>query len=85
MEWEIVWLPSPKILRNILVKSLIRCEVTEKCKFMFVERRYEGFERTIQGGNALELTEKRNVLLGHFDPIQNMEIQIVFVKVHLCE
>lgn len=35
--------------------------------------------------NALELTEERNVLLGHFVPIQNMDIQNMFVKVHLCE
>ena len=50
-----------------------------------MERRYEGFERTIPVENALELPEKRNDLLGHFDPIQNMEMQNVFVKVHLCE
>lgn len=29
--------------------------------------------------------KKWNVLLGHFVPIQNMEIQNVFVKVHIYE
>lgn len=50
-----------------------------------MERRYGRFEGTIPGENELELPEKRNVLLGHFDPIQNMETQNVFVKVHLYE
>lgn len=35
--------------------------------------------------NALELTEKCNVLVGRFVPIQNIEIQNLFVKVHLYE
>lgn len=44
MEWKIFWLPLPKILRNILVKTLIRWEITVKCKFILTERRYGGFE-----------------------------------------
>lgn len=62
------------MLRNILMKPLIRWEVTENCKFTFMERRYEGFEWTIPGKMSWNWPKNYNIFL------QNIEILVFFCE-----